>query len=232
MTRSILKKALVWVLLMALVLPLIPAVAHGDDTYGFSEMWIKTDNGKKLAVRAEPNKNAEIIGYAEYGNNVLVDWSYAGNDGWSKLVWGALGDGYVQTRYLVSEKPAPYKSPEQKKAEEEKAEQKKLRAEYLAVNPAVRAMYGPLLHRFAECGEQRIHICLGILCAKADAQRTVYNLIGKPHGHQRVAAPAVTAGGPGGDQHAAAFQKVKQRFAAVTRQRKIEDIGGGICRGV
>ncbi len=108
--RTSLKRVLVWFLILALMLPLIPAVAHAD-TYGFSEMYVKTDNGKKLAVRAQPNKKAEIIGYAEYGHQVAVDWSYAGNDGWSKLVWGALGDGYVQTRYLVSEKPAPYQKP-------------------------------------------------------------------------------------------------------------------------
>lgn len=144
MTRSILKKALVWVLLMALVLPLIPAVAHADD-FGFSKMYVKTSNGKKLAVRAEPNKNAEVVGYAEYGHEVLVDWGYAGNDGWSRLIWGSV-DGYVQSRYLVSEKPAAYKSPEQKKAEEQKAAQKKLDNElksekeispcYIAVRPS------------------------------------------------------------------------------------------------
>ena len=144
-TRNTLKKALIWVVMLALLLPLIPAVARAEETYGFSEMWIKTDNGKKLAVRAEPNKNAEIIGYAAYGHNVMVDWGYAGNDGWSRLIWGSM-DGYVQTRYLVSEKPAAYKSPEQKKAEEQKAEQKKLDNElksekeitpcYIAVRPS------------------------------------------------------------------------------------------------
>ena len=109
-TRTSLKNILVWVLVLALMLPLIPAVTHAD-TYGFSEMYVKTDNGKKLAVRAQPNKKAKIIGYAQYGQQVAVDWSYAGNDGWSKLVWGSLGDGFVQTRYLVSEKPAPYQKP-------------------------------------------------------------------------------------------------------------------------
>lgn len=109
-TRTSLKNILVWVLVLALMLPLIPAATHAD-TYGFSEMYVKTDNGKKLAVRAQPNKKAEIIGYAQYGQQVAVDWSYAGNDGWSKLVWGSLGDGFVQTRYLVSEKPAPYQKP-------------------------------------------------------------------------------------------------------------------------
>ena len=143
-TRNTLKKLLIWVVILALMLPLIPAAAHAD-TYGFSEMWVKTDNGKKLAVRAEPNKKAEIIGYAAYGHNVMVDWGYAGNDGWSRLIWGSM-DGYVQTRYLVSEKPEPYKSPEQKKAEQEKAEQKKLDNElksekeitpcYIAVRPS------------------------------------------------------------------------------------------------
>ena len=151
-TGKAIKKALIWVVILALMLPLIPAVTHADDTFGFSEMYVKTDNGKKLAVRAEPNKDAEIVGYAEYGHQVLVDWGYAGNDGWSRLIWGSV-DGYVQTRYLVSKKPAAYKSPEQKKAEEAKkqaeeakAAQKKLDNElksekeispcYIAVRPS------------------------------------------------------------------------------------------------
>lgn len=102
------KKVLVWVLLLALMVPMAASVAHAE-TFGYSEMYVKTDNGKDLPVRAEPNKKAKVIGYAKYGSVVATDWSYAGNDGWTKLVWGAAGDGYVQSRYLVSSQPAPYK---------------------------------------------------------------------------------------------------------------------------
>ena len=106
------KRILVWVLLLALMVPFVASIAYAEDTedtYGYSHMYVKTDNGKDLTVRAQPNKKAQALGKVKYGQEVIVDWSYAGNDGWSKIMWGAAGDGYVQTRYLVDEDPGPYK---------------------------------------------------------------------------------------------------------------------------
>ena len=94
----------------------------------YSTMYVKTANGKPVNVRAAPSKNAEIIGSVPYGGTVSTDWSYAGNDGWTKVVWGGRGDGYIMSQFLVSTKPAA-RSAEQDKKEEEKAEQAKLKKE-------------------------------------------------------------------------------------------------------
>ena len=109
MISSKVKKALVWVLLLALMMPFMVSVARAEDMPGFSEMYVKTDNGKELTVRAEPNKKAKAVGKVQYRQIVYWDWSYAGNDGWSRIAFGANNYGYVQSRYLVSKDPGPYK---------------------------------------------------------------------------------------------------------------------------
>lgn len=111
MISSKAKKALIWVLVLALMLPLMASVARAEEMTGYSEMYVKTDNGGSLTVRAEPNKNAKAVGKVQYRQIVYWDWSYAGNDGWSRIAFGANNYGYVQTRYLVSEDPGPYQKP-------------------------------------------------------------------------------------------------------------------------
>ena len=109
MISSKAKKALIWVLLLALMMPFMVSVARAEEMTGYSEMYVKTDNGKELTVRAEPNKKAKEVGKVQYRQIVYWDWSYAGNDGWSRIAFGANNYGYVQSRYLVSEDPGPYK---------------------------------------------------------------------------------------------------------------------------
>ena len=36
---------------------------------------------------------------------MLTDWSYAGNDGWTRVVWGSLGDGYIMSQFLSGSDP-------------------------------------------------------------------------------------------------------------------------------
>ncbi len=111
--RSTLKKALIWVVLLALLAPVLAAMVPETYAYGTSTMYVKTSNGKPIKVRSEPNKKSSSIGQVGYGDAVEVDWSYAGNDGWSRILVGAAGHpyGYIQTRYLVSEDPGPYHKP-------------------------------------------------------------------------------------------------------------------------
>ncbi|MBR6028429.1 MAG: SH3 domain-containing protein [Clostridia bacterium] len=136
------KKILVLLLAAAMVASLIPLASAN----GTSIMYVKTENGKSVNVRSSPNLGDNIIGTAPYGHEVLTDWSYAGNDGWTRVVWGSLGDGYIMSRFLVSSKPEPYRAPtnQQTEAEDEK---KKLDAElksektvaepfYIAARPA------------------------------------------------------------------------------------------------
>ena len=90
------------------VLSLLLVVFSSCFAAGTSTMYVKTDNGKSLYVRSSPWRGDNVIGSLKYGEAVGVDWSYAGNDGWTKVIWGSYGDGYVMSRYLVSEKPGPY----------------------------------------------------------------------------------------------------------------------------
>ena len=109
MISSKAKKALIWFLVLAMMMPFMVSVARAEEMTGYSEMYVKTDNGKELTVRAEPNKKAKAVGKVQYRQIVYWDWSYAGNDGWSRIAFGANNYGYVQSRYLVSEDPGPYK---------------------------------------------------------------------------------------------------------------------------
>jgi len=128
------KKILVSALLLCL-LATLAAPALGS-AWGTSVMYVKTENGKSVNVRSSPNLGDNIIGSAGYGHEVLVDWSYAGNDGWTRVVWGSLGDGYIMSRYLVDYKPGPYTpSKEQQEQADAKAEQKKLEKELASEKP-------------------------------------------------------------------------------------------------
>ena len=97
-------------MVFATVLSLLLVVFASCFAAGTSTMYVKTDNGRALYVRSSPWRSDDnIIGSIKYGEAIGVDWSYAGNDGWTRVIWGSYGDAYVMSRYLVSEKPAPYK---------------------------------------------------------------------------------------------------------------------------
>ncbi len=130
--KKVLTKIMILALVALMVMPLFTALAYAEDDgipSGYSRMYVKTSNGKRLPVRAKPDKNAKILGYAQYGQAVVWDWSYAGNNGWSRILWGSKGEGYVQTRYLTSEKPGPIPTakpkPTKTPAEKEAADLKK-----------------------------------------------------------------------------------------------------------
>ena len=99
------KKFLSIVMILVTVLALmIPAFASAEEYTGI-EMWVNCENGKKLNVRETTNTSCRIITRLECGTKVQVD--YFTGDGWA-----AISDyhfsGYVQTRFLVSEKPGKY----------------------------------------------------------------------------------------------------------------------------
>ena len=99
--KKILSIAIILVTVLALM---IPAFASADE-FGGVDMWVNCENGKKLNVRSEPRLGSEIITRLECGTKVQVD--YFTGDGWA-----AISDyhfsGYVQTKFLVSEKPGKY----------------------------------------------------------------------------------------------------------------------------
>ena len=120
------KKTLAIFLILSLLAGLAVTIASAE--WGYSIMYVKTDNGKTLNVRSEPHTGDNIIGRLKYGQEVKVDWSYAGNDGWLKIVYGSHAQAFVMARYLSETKPgpAPTLTPEEKEKENEK---KKLEAE-------------------------------------------------------------------------------------------------------
>ena len=158
-TRNTLKKALVWVVMLMMLVPLLTSMVPETYASGSSIMYVKTSNGKSIKIYSEPSKKSSNIGRVGYGDEVEVDWSYAGNDGWSRIFLGAAGHpyGYIQTRYLVSKDPGPYQKPTKapktpkptkdpkKEAAELKKQQEELNKElksekeltpyYIAVNP-------------------------------------------------------------------------------------------------
>ena len=158
-TRSTLKKALVWVVMLMMLVPLLTSMVPETYASGSSIMYVKTSNGKSIKIYSEPSKKSSNIGRVGYGDAVEVDWSYAGNDGWSRILLGVAGHpyGYIQTRYLTDKDPGPYKKPTKapktpkptkdpkKEAAELKKQQEELNKElksekeltpyYIAVNP-------------------------------------------------------------------------------------------------
>ena len=99
------KKILSIVMILVTVLALmVPAFASAEEYTGI-EMWVNCENGKKLNVRETTNTSCRIITRLECGTKVHVD--YFTGDGWA-----AISDyhfsGYVQAKFLVSEKPGKY----------------------------------------------------------------------------------------------------------------------------
>jgi len=99
MTKRLLSLAIVAILL-AMLLPVSLASAEWT-------MYVYTDNGKSLNVRRDPMTGDNVIGSLKYGEAISVRMTMA--NGWTVINW-ASGDGfvaYVQSRFLVSYKPAP-----------------------------------------------------------------------------------------------------------------------------
>ena len=99
------KKILSIVMILVTVLALmVPAFASAEE-YSGVDMWVNCDNGKTLNVREEPRTGSRVITRLECGTKVHVD--YFTGDGWA-----AISDyhfsGYVQAKFLVSEKPGKY----------------------------------------------------------------------------------------------------------------------------
>ncbi len=117
--------SLILALAIAVSSLIVWSTASANTPWGTSVMYVKTANGKSVYVRSEPRKGDNVIGSAAYGHQVLVDWSYAGNDGWTRVVWGSMGDGYIMSQFLVDTKPAPYKESKQPSAAEKEAEAEK-----------------------------------------------------------------------------------------------------------
>ena len=94
------KKMLSLVLAVVLMIGVsVPAVSHAWYT-----MYVYTENGKSLNVRSEPRAGDNVLWTIPFGERVDVDYNLG--NGWTALMAaGAYESVYVQTRFLVSEKP-------------------------------------------------------------------------------------------------------------------------------
>ena len=96
-------KKIVSIVLVILTLAalMIPVFAGAEGT----TKWVNCENGKRLNVRETPSTDSGIIVRLDCGTKVHVDYS-CGNG------WVAISDyhfsGYVQAKFLVSQKPGKY----------------------------------------------------------------------------------------------------------------------------
>ena len=138
------KKLMILMMIATLLAVSVISVASASGT---SVMYVRTANGKPVNVRSAPSKDAPIIGSLKYGEHIVADWSYAGNDGWTRVIYGGTGMGsaYIMSRFLVDQDPGPAPTPSP--ADEEKEAEKKLEKElnseqmieepfYIAARPA------------------------------------------------------------------------------------------------
>ena len=99
------KKILSLILILVTVLTLtLPALASADE-FGGTDMWVNCSNGKNLNLREEPSTGSRIITTLKCGTKVHVDYRCGKG-------WVAISDyhysGYVQAKFLVSQKPGKY----------------------------------------------------------------------------------------------------------------------------
>ncbi len=98
------KKAIALILAMMMVALLASAaLAEGQGT----EMYVYTKNGKVLKVRSSTSTkdDSNVIGTLAYGTKIFT---YGVRDGWAMIDYGNT-TGYVMYRFLVKQKPAPFK---------------------------------------------------------------------------------------------------------------------------
>lgn len=102
MTKRVLVMAVAVVMMMALLIPAALA-----DYY----MYVYTANGRTLNAREYPSTDARVCFNIPYGQEVYVN-ADLGN-GWTRLnAAGAYDYVYVQSRYLVFDKPGPKPTPQ------------------------------------------------------------------------------------------------------------------------
>ncbi len=98
------RKAAAMLLAIATLLVFMPP-SQAASPYFF----VYTENGKNLNVRSAPG--GQVIDTIAYGTPVVV-FDFEDSDSWALIHYGSPDrDGWVMTRYLVLDKPAPKKKP-------------------------------------------------------------------------------------------------------------------------
>ena len=94
------RKKLVTMVALALALVLLAASAMAETYY------VKTNNGGSVSIRYQPDSSLAKMAYLGYGTAVNVLY-FQGS--WACITYdGQTLDAWIPSKYLVSEKPAPY----------------------------------------------------------------------------------------------------------------------------
>ena len=101
------RKKLVTMVALALALVLLAASAMAETYY------VKTNNGGSVSIRYQPDSSLAKMAYLGYGTAVNVlyfqgNWACITYDGQTLDGESHYGDAWIPSKYLVSEKPAPY----------------------------------------------------------------------------------------------------------------------------
>ena len=97
----------VFSLMLAMMLLVLFTSAALSESQG-TDMYVYTKNGKPLNVRSSMSTedDSNIIGSLKYGTKVIT---YGHENGWAIIDYGNTA-GYIMYRFLVKEKPDPYKA--------------------------------------------------------------------------------------------------------------------------
>ena len=101
--KKLISVAIVVMMVLGLMVPVLASTAHAAALQ--PNMWVNCADGKRLNVREAPTKNSRVLTRIECGKKVDI-LSDAGN-GWAHIRYGNT-DGYVMTKFLVSQKPGKY----------------------------------------------------------------------------------------------------------------------------
>ena len=94
-------------LILAIMMLVLLASAAMSESQG-TAMYVYTKNGKALKIRSSMSTkdDSNVVGTLAYGEKVII---YGHRDGWALIDYGN-SSAYIMYRFLVKEKPDPYKA--------------------------------------------------------------------------------------------------------------------------
>lgn len=94
-------------LILAMMMLVLLASAAMSESQG-TAMYVYTKNGKALKIRSSMSTkdDSNVVGTLAYGEKVII---YGHRDGWALIDYGN-SSAYIMYRFLVKEKPDPYKA--------------------------------------------------------------------------------------------------------------------------
>ena len=99
--------SVVMVLMLAIGL-MIPVFSSAENTDGHDRMWVVCADGKRLNVRALPNRSSKLLYRIDNGDSVTILHDEPTPDGWAMVRKGNKPVGYAMTQFLVANKPGKY----------------------------------------------------------------------------------------------------------------------------